>query len=1521
MTSWKAINNATAGTITLNADTIAENYTDTAVKLAAALTGITTHTGDVTLTAGAAAATIDQLEAINNATAGTITLNANTIAENYTDTAVKLAAALTGITTHTGDVTLTAGAAAATIDQLETINNATAGTITLNDNTIAENYTDTAVKLAAALTGTRGHTGDVTLTAGAAAATIDQLEAINNATAGTITLNDNTIAENYTNTAVKLAAALTGITTHTGDVTLTVGAAAATIDQLEAINNATAGTITLNADTIAENYTDTAVKLAAALTGITTHTGDVTLTVGAAAATIDQLEVINNATAGTITLNADTIAENYTNTAVKLAAALTGITTHTGDVTLTVGAAAATIDQLEAINNATAGTITLNDNTIAENYTDTAVKLAAALTGTRGHTGDVTLTAGAAAATIDQLEAINNATAGTITLNDNTIAENYTDTAVKLAAALTGITTHTGDVTLTVGAAAATIDQLEVINNATAGTITLNADTIAENYTDTAVKLAAALTGITGTHTGDVTLTAGAAAATIDQLEAINNATAGTITLNANTIAENYTNTAVKLAAALTGITTHTGDVTLTVGAAAATIDQLEAINNATAGTITLNADTIAENYTNTAVKLAAALTGITTHTGDVTLTVGAAAATIDQLEVINNATAGTITLNDNTIAENYTNTAVKLAAALTGTTGHTGTVEITGTPPTVDQLNTISTATGGVVTATTSGTAAELALLTTGANDLITLTLTAGAAAATIDQLETINNATAGTITLNDNTIAENYTDTAVKLAAALTGTTGHTGTVTLTAGAAAATIDQLEAINNATAGTITLNDNTIAENYTNTAVKLAAALTGITTHTGDVTLTVGAAAATIDQLEVINNATAGTITLNANTIAENYTDTAVKLAAALTGITTHTGDVTLTAGAAAATIDQLETINNATAGTITLNADTIAENYTNTAVKLAAALTGITTHTGDVTLTAGAAAATIDQLEAINNATAGTITLNDNTIAENYTDTAVKLAAALTNTRGHTGDVTLTAGAAAATIDQLEAINNATAGTITLNDNTIAENYTDTAVKLAAALTGITTHTGDVTLTVGAAAATIDQLEVINNATAGTITLNADTIAENYTDTAVKLAAALTGITTHTGDVTLTVGAAAATIDQLEAINNATAGTITLNANTIAENYTNTAVKLAAALTGITTHTGDVTLTVGAAAATIDQLEAINNATAGTITLNDNTIAENYTDTAVKLAAALTGTTGHTGDVTLTAGAAAATIDQLEAINNATAGTITLNDNTIAENYTNTAVKLAAALTGITTHTGDVTLTVGAAAATIDQLEAINNATAGTITLNDNTIAENYTDTAVKLAAALTGTTGHTGTVEITGTPPTVDQLNTISTATGGVVTATTSGTAAELALLTTGANDLITLTLTAGAAAATIDQLETINNATAGTITLNDNTIAENYTDTAVKLAAALTGITTHTGDVTLTAGAAAATIDQLEAINNATAGTITLNDNTIAENYTDTAVKLAAALTGYQGTHWGCYSYCWRGGGNY
>ena len=525
------------------------------------------------------------------------------------------------------------------------------------------------------------------------------------------------------------------------------------------------------------------------------------------------------------------------------------------------------------------------------------------------------------------MKTINAGTTGAITLDVTNGA--LSGTAADLVLAFAGtVTTHTGTVTIT---DAPDVSELKAINAATTGAITLNVTNGA--LSGSSSDLVLAFDGTVTEHTGTVTITN--ADYTLAQLATINAATTGAITLNTNNTA--LSGTSSEYSSAFAGTINYDGN--LTISNADYTAAELVNINNGTTGTITLNTTNTA--LSGTASDLVTAFSGtITEHTGAVTIT---DAPSVSQLKTINAATTGAIILNVTNGA--LSGTSSDLALAFAGTvTEHTGTVAITNTDYTVDQLKTINNASTGAITFSTAGTAlsgtsSDLAIALAGTtNHSGTVTITN--ADYTAAELATINNGTSGSISLS--TAGTALSGTSSSLAASLAGTTNNTGAVTITN--ADYTVAELVTINAGTTGDITLNTTNTALSGTSSDLVLAFAGT-VTEHTGAVTIT--NADYTVAELVSINAATTGAITLS--NAGGALSGTSADLVLAFDGtVTEHTGTIGITN--ADYTVAQLKTINAASTGAITFTTTTA---LSDTSSNLAIALNGTTNHNASVTVT----------------------------------------------------------------------------------------------------------------------------------------------------------------------------------------------------------------------------------------------------------------------------------------------------------------------------------------------------------------------------------------------------------------------------------------------------------------------------------------------------------------------------------------------------------------------------------------
>ena len=337
-------------------------------------------------------------------------------------------------------------------------------------------------------------------------------------------------------------------------------------------------------------------------------------------------------------------------------------------------------------------------------------------------------------------------------------------------------------------------------------------------------------------------------------------------------------------------------------------------------------------------------------------------------------------------------------------------------------------------------------------------------------------------------------------------------------------------------------------------------------------------------DRLKTIYNATSGTLTLNDYTVA--LAGTSSDLAAALAGSfsSSYTGSVTIVG--ADYTVAQLKAINNATTGVIVLVDPSL--NLTGTAADLVSAFAGtITTHTGDITITD---TPTDAQLAAIDAATTGTITYGGGGGDEEITGTSAQVIEALQSKSDYTGNITITD---TPTLAQLKTINNATSGTITLQDYSVALTGSAADIKAALAGTFASTYTGNITITdANATSIAATDISNINASTTGTITVSNNV---DINGTAAAVATAIGNVDTFSGSPTVTLSNAH-TLAELKAINNAISGTITLDNYSVA--LTGSAADVAAALDGsfAANYTGTVSLSD---THTLAQLKTIKNAT----------------------------------------------------------------------------------------------------------------------------------------------------------------------------------------------------------------------------------------------------------------------------------------------------------------------------------
>jgi Domain of unknown function (DUF4347) len=684
----------------------------------------TSGTVDITISAGSVAAT--DLNTIDTKTSTVVDATAVT---KITGTATAIATALnsTGISTSgTEDITVSAGSVAAT--DLNTID---ANTSAVVDATAVTTITGTAAAIATALNSTgisTSGTENITVSAGSVAATdlitIDaNTTAVVNATAVTA----------ITGTATDIATAISsvGITKSANvGVTIDVGSAAAT--DLNTIDSKT--TVKIVATAVTE-ITGTATDIATAISSVgITKSANVGVTIDVGSATATDLNSIDSKTSAVVDATAVTA---ITGTAVAIATTLNsaGINTSgTEDITVSAGSVAAT--DLNTIDSKTSAVV---DATAVTAITGTAAAIATTIKSadikTSG-TQAITVSAGSVAAT--DLNIIDAKTSGLV---NATAVTKITGTAAAIASALnaTGISTSgTVDITVSAGSVAAT--DLNTIDAKTSGLVNATAVT---KITGTAAAIASVLnaTGISTSGTEAVIVSAGSVTATD-----LNTIDANTTAVVNATAVNQVTGTAAAIATAVnsTGITKAV-NITTTVSEGSASAVDLNAID---AKTTTAVGATAVTTITGTSADIAKALTstGITKSASiGVTIDAGSAAAT--DLSKIDGKTSALVDANAVTVITGsaaqvkalYTSAGVSLSAAVDVTfSGHVS----------VADLNSIDSHTTGVITATVTEHDISTLKTLTGTDNAYAITVTSSTGDVSVADLNSINSHTTGVIT-----------------------------------------------------------------------------------------------------------------------------------------------------------------------------------------------------------------------------------------------------------------------------------------------------------------------------------------------------------------------------------------------------------------------------------------------------------------------------------------------------------------------------------------------------------------------------------------------------------------------------------------------------------------------------------------------------------------------------------------------------------------------------------------------------
>ncbi|MDB5341692.1 MAG: hypothetical protein JWP89_69 [Schlesneria sp.] len=1440
-----------------------------------ATAGVATANADVTLKAGGALGINESI----NAGSGTVRVAA---AGSVTEAAGKIITADTlGVTTTAGNVVLTE------LNQINTLavnDSGVAGivkVVTSGGVTIGSVAADADPSLFGATSGITTSNGDFTL---ASAGAIQINQAVNVGT-GTVRLQTSTggIAQSATGT---ITADKLGVrNASTGNITLDQNN---TVGTFAASDTSAGGVITFIDTTGVSIGSVTADGSLFSLTnGISTSTGDVTVSAGGAV-TLNQSIAATGATVRISAAGDVTEAAAATITATAL-----GVRTTTGDIVLTQ---ANDVTTFAASNTAAAKVVKFVDANAFNVGVVTTNAYVATTTGVTTSNGDITLKAGGTLGVNESINAGNGivriAAAGSVTE-----AAGKTITASSL-----GVTTSVGNITLdqnnTVGTFAAS-------DTSAGGTVTFVDTTGVSIGTVTADGSLFALTNGISTSAGDVTVSA-AGTVTLNQSIAATGATVRILAAGDVTEAAAATITATAL-----GVRTTTGDILLTQANDVTTF----AASNIAAGKVVKFQD--ANGFNVGAVGSNAYVvttTGISTANGDVTLKAGgvlginesinagsatvriaaggsvteAAGKTITANSLGVTTSVGNITLDQNNVVGTF-------AASDTSAGGAVTFVDTTG-------VSIGSVAADGSLFALTSGISTSVGDVTVSATGAVTLNQSIAAAGATVRisaagsvteaAAATITAASLGVRTTSGNIVLTEANDVATFAAndvaagqavkfrdanafnvgavsgntffTATTGVATSNGDVTLKAGSSLGINESI----NAGSGTVRISAGgsvTEASGKTITANSL-----GVTTSAGNVVL---AESNQINTLAVNDSGAAGVVkvaTASGVTIGSVAVDTDPSLFGATSGITTSNGDFTLAAGG----LIQINQAVNVGSATVRLNTTTggvaQAAAGTITADKLGVR----NASTGNIILDQNN---TVGTFAASNTANSGTVTFVDSMgVIVGSVSADGSLFSVTNGISTSTGDVTVSA-AGSVTLNQSIAVSGATVRISAAGDVTEASLVTVTAASL-----GVRTTTGDIVLTQANDVSTF----AASNSAVGKVVKFQDANAVNIGSVSSNtFFSATTGIATANGDVTLKAGGV---VGINEAIT-AGSGTVRIAAGgSVTESAGKT---ITANSVGITTTVGNITLDQNN---TVGTFAASDSSSGGVITFVDTTGVTIGSVTADGSLFALTnGISTSAGDVTVSA-AGAVTLNQSIAAAGATVRISAAGDVTEAA----AAIVTGTALS-VRTTAGDILLTQANDVTTF----AASNIAAGKVVKFQD--ANLFNVGAVGSNAYVAATTGVvTSNGDVTLKAGGAIGINESINAGSAVVRIAAGGSMTEASGKTVTANSLGVTTSTGNI---TLDQNNTVgtfaasNASVGGSVALVDTTGVSVGSVTADGSLFALTnGISTSTGDVTLSASGAV-TLNQSIAAAGATVRISAAGSITEAAAATITAAALGTRTT--------------------
>ena len=1375
------------------------------------------------------------------------------------------------------NIEITAGAASGT------------GTFTLTPTDDTEDELDETITVSGTSTGLTVNPATISLT-----------DNDGTPTSITLTVNDNSVGEGDGATTITVTATLDGSTTLGSAATVranVAGSGAATAVDFDTVSafditiaagdaSGTADfTLTPTNDVVDE--TDETITVRGTSTGLTVNSATISLTDNDAAPT-----------AITLTVSDGSVGEGDGATSITVTATVDGTTrfaeAKTVRVSVAGSGAAGAVDfaAVEAFDieiaagaaSDTAGfTLTPTDDAVDE--TDETITVGGTSSGLTVNAATITLT-----------DDDGTPTSITLTVDDGSVGEGDGAATITVTATVDGTMRFAGDTTVTVsvaGSGAATAVDFAAVSSfnitipagaaSTTGSFTLTPTNDAVDETDETVTVSGSSGSLT-VNSATITLTDDDAAPT-----------AITLTVSDNSVSEGDGATTITVTATVDGTTRFAAATTVSV-LVRSDSGTMNAVDFAAVPgfdiTIAAGAASGTETFTLTPTNDAVDENNetITVYGASGSLTVSSATITLTDDDAT--PTAITLTVSDNSVAEDDGATTITVTATVDGgtrfATATTVTVSVagTGTATAVD-FAAVSDFDVEIEAGDASGTGTFTLTPTNDAfdetNETITVSGTSGSltvSSATITLTDDDDAPTAITLTVDDSSVGEGDGATSITVTATVDGATrfvdattvtvsvGGSGTASAVDFAAVTDFDITIAAGEASkTGTFTLTPTNDVVDETNETITVSGTSGSLTVNSATITLTDDDATPSI------------TLTVNDNSVGEGDGATTITVTATVDGTTRFVAATTVTVsvgGSGTATAVDFAAVSDfditiaaeaaSANNTFTLTPTNDAVDETNETVTVSGTSGTLTVNSATITLTDDDAAPT-----------AITLTVNDNSVGEGDGATTIRVTATVDGTTRFAEATTVSvsvAGSGTATAVDFAAVSNfnitiaagdaSNTGTFTLTPTNDAVDETNETVTVSGESGSLTVNSATITLTDDDAAPT-----------SITLTVDDDGVGEGDGATTITVTATVDGTTRFAGATTVSVsvaGSGTATAVDFAAVSDFDI-TIAVGAASKTGTFTLTPTDDSVDETDETITVSGVSGTLTVNSDTISLTDDDGMPTSITLSVNDNSVAEDDGATTITVKATVNGTTQFAEAKTVTvsvAGTGTATAVDFAAVSSfdieIAAGamseteTFMLTPTNDAVDETDETITVSGTSAGLIVNSATITLTDDDATPSI------------TLTVNDNSVAEDDGATTIRVTATVDGTTRFAAATTVTvsvggsGTATAVD----FAAVSDFDITIAAEGASGASDFTLTPTNDAvdetdetITVSGTSGSLtvnSATITLTDDDGAPTAITLTVNDDSVAEDDGATTITVTATVDGTTRFAEATTVTVSVA-------------------------------------------------------------